>query len=354
MKRSRILILVAALLVLAGAMTLALWRQRRQPKSLRGMTMGTIPFLVTAVPGEGWAGPDDALRSAHEAIEAVNRVMSDYLPDSDLSRLNAAEAGRAVELSEPLVGVLTAARRHTALTDGAFDPTGRPVFKLWKAADKTDRWPTDAEIAEVKALTGWAKLTLDERARTAVKSIDGLQIDLGAVAKGYAVDQGIARLRQAGMAGGLVEVGGEVRVFGPSPAGKSWVLGLQHPFRPTDEAGKPVLCGELTLREGALATSGDYQRVTTIGGKPYSHIIDLRTGQPVRSVPSVTVIAPDCMTADIWATALSVLGRAGMAKVDRIEGVEAMMIVGTAADHEVIYSAHFRDFLAEGKSIQLD
>ena len=354
MKRTRIIVLAVAGLVLVGALTLAVLRQRSRPQSRRGFTMGTIPFTITAVPGGGWSSPDGPLRSAHQAIEAVNAAMSDYRPDSDLSRLNAAEKGRTVQLAEPLMRVLLVARRHTDLTGNTFDPTGRPLFRLWKDAGKTDRRPSDAEIAAAKALTGWEKLTLDEKALTAVKSIDGLQIDLGAIAKGYAVDQAIERLAQAGMAGGMVEVGGEVRVFGPSPSGGKWVLGIQHPFRPTNEAGEPVLCGKVTLGEGALATSGDYQRSTEIQGETFSHIIDLRTGQPVAAVPSVTVIAPDCMTADIWATALSVLGPAGMERIDGIDGIEAMMIVGTAAEHEVFYSAHFRDSLADGTPIQLD
>ncbi|NQU74784.1 MAG: FAD:protein FMN transferase [Planctomycetes bacterium] len=365
MKRFRTIPVALLVLAVLAALVLTMYRDRQarrattQPfgsaTSISGLTMGTIPFRLTAVGGE--VGPDwaaKALRHAHEALERVNTVMSAYLPESNLSRLNSTRAGEEVELNKTLMTVLLEARRYTYLTDGAFDPTCGRLFALWKSAMESGNLPADEQVVAALAQTGWDKIELKEQTGTAVKSIDGLRIDLGAIAKGYAVDLAVESLRSAGLAGGLVEVGGEVRVFGPAPNGGAWLVGIQHPFRDTDRAGRPAFCGKLALSEVAVASSGNYQRFRVIAGKRYSHIDDPRTGRPAEKAPSVTVIAADCTTADIWATALSVLGPGGLEKIDQADGIEAMMIIGDASNYEVKATSGFGKYLHNGQAISLE
>ena len=364
MNRTRDLKIAFSLLVVLAALLVAVYRTRgirptptgdaEGARTLVGLTMGRIPFKFTAVSGtlDGVA-VDQALQRAHQAMELVNTLMSTYRSDSDLSRLNAAEAGRPVRVHEELMSVLLEARRHTSLTDGAFDPTARGLFQLWKSAHNTRELPGDDRVASAKALRGWDKLTLDAGEMTAVKSMADMQIDLGAIAKGHAVDLALSRLRESGMAGALAEVGGEVRVFGTAPDGGAWRLGIRHPWQ-TDEQGRIVACGALALEDGAVATSGNYERFSVIDGKRYSHIIDPRTGRPVEGVASVTVIAKDCMTADIWATALSVLGKQGLQIVEDTADLEAMMIVGPAGGPEVLVSSGFAQYLHDGQPISLE
>ena len=361
-------IVVAALL--AALVVLGLWvsgvdisavgrsgqGHRLHRETLGGLTMGRIPFKIVGV----WpmrrrvrierdeAGVSLALREAREALDRVNEVMSTYRGDSGLSRLNAAAAGEPVEVDADLLEVLTAARRLTSLTGGAFDPTGRPMFELWKSAGKNDRIPTDVEIAEARELSGWDKLAVNQADRTAVKSVTGLAVDLGGIAKGYAVDRAIDRLKRLGLRGGLVEVGGEVRVFGLSPDAAEWLIGIQHPFHLTDEQGRPKLWARLAMSEGAAATSGNYRRFSTIRGERYSHIIDPRTGRPAGLVASVTVIAKDCMTADAWATALSVLGPEALARIEAVDGAEAMMILGEPGRHQQRSTSGFSRYVRNG------
>jgi len=312
-----------------------------------GSTMGRIPWEVQICPGQiDRDRAEQAAGDCFEALERVNRVMSAYLPDSGVARLNNAAAGQAVALDRELFDLLEVARRHTQLTDGAFDPTARRLFRHWKASGKTDRLPTDAELADLRGQAGWDRLHLNRAGHTATKAVGALEVDLGAIAKGYAVDQIVSAMQAAGVAGGLVEVGGEVRVFGASPRGRHWILGIRHPFEAA--LGHGSMCGKLKVADRAVATSGNYFRYTKIQGKRYSHIVDPRTGRPVDAVPSVTVIADDCTTADIWATALSVLGPEGLAKIEAIEWREAMMITGNRSAAQAVSTSGFDAYLHGG------
>ncbi len=349
--------LALGLVVVVTGVVALVQRARRQPPprwqltwnspaelEMTGTTMGPIPFKILIVPGDATdAEAERAARDGYAALERINRHMSAYRPDSDVGRLNRAGAGEAVELDEELFDLLAVSRAYTQRTDGAFDPTARRVFQLWTAAGRADTLPTDEQIAEALATAGWQRLALEEATRTATKAVDGLEVDLGAIAKGYAVDRVIDILRDAGMAAGLVEVGGEVRVFGPGPRQGAWRLGITHPFATTPLQTRTA--GTLAVTDKAVATSGNYQRFSVIDGRHYSHIIDPRTGRPVDTAPSVTVIADDCTTADVWATALSVLGPEGLATLETLGGVEAMMVVGDKDDARVLQTPGFAAYL---------
>lgn len=336
-------IIPIGLLVAVAAMLLML---RPLKVEISRTVMGTSCSLKAVSTWHNRQATMDALEQSFGMLQEVDRIMSDYKPDSDLSRLNAARAGEPVSINPKLSDVLRASMKYTSMSGGAFDPSGRPLFQLWKSAGKKGQLPTEQEIADARSHVGWDKLTLQDGLAT--KSDPGLQIDLGAIAKGYGVDLAVERLRQAGMAGGLVEAGGDLRVFGQSPDGKAWRIGVQHPFR------RGALCGTLVLKDLAVATSGNYERFTEIGGKRYSHILDPRTGRPVDFAPSVTVVARDCMTADAWATTLSVLGPSAMQAAEQAEGVEVMMVIGTPEQHTIQYTQGFRPLLLDGQSIKLD
>lgn len=361
MDRRRAMELILPAVLVAALVALALYRANTagrprpseptavapelgEPARADGRIMGTF-YQFIAVPAAGREADAQAANAAAlAALERIDRLMSTYKPDSDLSRLNAAGAGEAVAIDPELARLLALSREITAASDGAFDPTASPLFQLWRRVAREDRLPTPEELAAAEALTGWDKLTLG--ADRATKSVAGLQIDLSAIAKGYAVDQALEALRAAGLAGGLVDVGGEVRVFGVSPAGGEWRVAIEHPFRP--HQGR---IGVLAIRDVAVATSGNYEQNVTIGGRRYSHIVDPRTGQPADATPSVTVIAGNCTVADAWATALSVLGPEGLPRVRAIPGLEAMLVTGTPDDHAVHATEGFGAYLAEAVSV---
>ena len=334
---------VTATLLILGLLIYTGWREH-QGEGLMTLVgrphgiMGTrTEITVTGYPGED-AVLNRALGQASQALRNVERAMSSYLKASEISKFNAANVDAAVKLSEDTAAVLHAARALAVETNGAFDVTCRPIIELWKTAARADRPPTEAEIAEAKALCGWDKISLgvDEISKTDPSG----GVDLGGIAKGYGIDKAVEAIKAAGASGGLVNVGGDVRCFGHPRGGGPWDIGLRDPF-----SLSPRQMGRVRLRKGAVCTSGNYERFSTIAGKRYSHIVDPRTGRPVDVAPSVTVVAPTAIVADAWATALSVLGPDGLELLGSRKDIEAMLVVGTPHDHRIVMTPGFRALL---------
>jgi thiamine biosynthesis lipoprotein len=172
-----------------------------------------------------------------------------------------------------------------------------------------------------------------------------MRVDLGGIAKGHAVDRAIAALKDVGVKNALVDAGGDGYALGTRLDGTPWRVGVQDPDRPGDRRQLKAI---LTLSNVAYATSGDYQQYVEIGGERYAHIIDPRTGQPARLAASVTVIAPDCTTADALATAVSVLGPdAGIKLVEGLPGVECLVITRDADGLKRSASSGFGAFVTK-------
>ena len=261
-----------------------------------------------------------AVDAAYARLDEVNRLMSDYVDDSEVGQINRLAPGASMVVSPETFAVLERSRDIAQASGGALDITCRPLVSMWKAAGKRNALPTDEQRAEAMKLVGWQKVELDPTTRSVKLAIPGVQIDLGAIAKGYALDLAAKAMRDHDITGGLIDVGGDVRVFGQRGDGKGWHIGIRHPF----EDG---LYGTLVLTSGAVATSGLQQRFQIIDGKRYSHIVDPRTGQTATEAPSVTVIAPDGATADAWATVFSVLTvEEGTSKAASLDGIEVLWI----------------------------
>jgi thiamine biosynthesis lipoprotein len=297
--------------------------------------MGTVAHLTVyaadRAEGARW------LEAGQAALHDVDDLMSTYKPDSELSRLNAAEHGVWHHVSSELMDVLKLSKRLSRESGGCFDVTVRPLIQLWRKAAKDQRLPTDAEIAAARAAVGWDAVELDEADSSVNLNKPGMSLDLGAVAKGYAVDRAVAAMKKAGATGGLVEAGGDLYAFGTKPGGAKWIAGIRNPRIPAasepSETG-PLLMTRLAIADLAVVTSGHYERYTTIEGKRYSHIFDPRTGRPVdQRLASVTVTAPNAALADGLATAVAVMGpEQGMAMIERLEGVEALLYVNEGDD----------------------
>lgn len=304
--------------------------------------MGTFA-RVTAVAGDR-ARAQAAVEAGYARLEDVNRLMSDYAADSEVGRLNELPAGGSLVLSVETFFCLQKAVEIARVSGGAFDVTCRPLVALWKQAARRDRLPTEDELTAVRAHIGWHKLKLEPDTCTVTLLADGIQIDLGGIAKGYALDLAAEAMRRAGAVGGLVDVGGDIVAFGKRDDGQEWRIGIRHPF-------EKALFGKLQVEDAAVATSGLQQRFFEIQGKRYSHILDPRTGHPVEQAPSVTVIAPDGVTADAWATVFSVLSPAEGKKLIQEKlagiGVEVLWISGTAAQPAVEQTPGFDQYLME-------
>jgi len=301
--------------------------------------MGTFAE-VTAI-AAGGAAAEAAVEAAYARLDDVNRLMSDYREDSDIGRLNRLPVGEDLTVSPETFHVLEQAARFGELTGGAFDVTYRPLKGVWKQAAKQKELPDEATLAEALAKVGWRKLKLAAGNRAVSRAVEGLEVDLGGIAKGYALDLAAEALRKAGATAGLVNVGGDIVGFGRQKDGTPWRVGVRHPFR------QALFC-KLKIEDRAVATSGVQQRFFEIDGRRYSHIIDPRTGRPAEQAPSVTVIAPDGLTADAWATACSVLAvEEGQRLIEAAPGVEVLWIWGTPEEPRTTRTSGFDRFLLQ-------
>ena len=264
-----------------------------------------------------------AIEEAFDRIDAVVQLLNRHQADSEVSQLVTSK--QPLRVSPETWHLLTVAKSMSERTGGAFDVTVGPLCLLWKECAKAQRLPSQEALDQAREKVGAEGIVLDAAAQTAALGKPGMTVDLGALAKGYVVDQAIAALEANGIKSALVNAGGDMRMIGPRPGANGWHIGVQDPRDP-DNAMALLLT--LEVQACAVATSGNYQRFFEIEGKRYSHIVDPRTGEPCSRVPSVTIVCKtDAMTADMWATAASVLAPTDALKlIDADPALEALLI----------------------------
>lgn len=286
-----------------------------QEFSLEGQTMGTY-YRIKYVLSDALAQqtPSDTVQAAVEfELKRVNSLMSTYDENSELSQINQSESTEDIPVSPDTGAVLRLAWKIAQQTDGAYDPTVGALVNLWRFGPEArpERVPTDQEIAEAKRSVGYQKIKLfvskdqtEDKSLAIKKEQADVYIDLSSVAKGFGVDCVAEMLLERGINRFLIDIGGELRAAGRNKTGEPWQIGIQ---RPQLKAGP--LMRIVSLENRAIATSGNYLNFYEENGVRYSHLIDPKTGKPIRHrTASVTVIAPTCAEADAWATALIVLG----------------------------------------------
>ena len=284
------------------------------------MVMGTF-VKITAVAADE-ATINKSFTAAFDKLVAVDEMMSDYKPESELSKVNRDAFKNPVKISDELFEVLRASVEYSKKTEGAFDITIGPVVELWRRTEKEGAKPTEQELASAKARTGYEKLILDQQNKTVRFAVEGMILDLGAIAKGYAIDLAVEAMKETGVAGGLIDVGGDIRCFGVSPKFNNvWRIGMEDP------SGAKDMLQVIQLTDTAIATSGDYRRFVMIDDKKFSHIINPQTTKSAAELTSVTVIAKTAMQADALATSVSVMGQQkGLELIESIPDVEAIVI----------------------------
>lgn len=236
-------------------------------------------------------------------VDSLNRVFSDYLADSELSRLSqSAGSGLWIPLSENLYTVLRMSRQASLKSKGAYDITIGSLSQAWRNARRAKSFPAADSIRLALKKTGYRKLLINTKAKKALLTQPGLRLDLGGIAKGYVAQEVIRFLQTAGVESALADAGGDIACSNPPPGKKGWTVGINVP-----ENAVEILPETITLSNGAVATSGDLYQFIEHNGKRYSHIIDPRTGYGAPFQRNVTVVATDGATADWLATACSIL-----------------------------------------------
>lgn len=261
-----------------------------------------VPFhLKFYAPSE--AAAERIARQAYARVEQLNTIFSDYDPTSELSRLCRAPVGKPVKLSPELFAILAASHKLSRQTAGAFDITAGPAVRQWRVARRQRKLPEANVLTAAGARIGFEKLKLNAEARTATLAVENMQLDLGGIAKGWAVDEVIRILEQNAIRRAFVAASGDIRTTGPPLGREGWRIEIRN----VDEFGN-LYPRTLHLKHQSLSTSGDTAQFVEIASRRYSHIVDPRTGIGLTHRLQVTVVAPTSTQADSQATALSVLG----------------------------------------------
>jgi thiamine biosynthesis lipoprotein len=344
----RVAIKIAVTAILLAGVHFFVAEKIRQPIEIDGgyrEVMGTLARIV-AVAKHEWQGKR-CIEAGFEQLKRIDAMMSDYKNDSELSRVNREAFTSPVKVGPELFEILQKSVEFSRLSNGAFDITVGPLVDLWHKAGKTNSVPDENTLAAVKARVGFEKLILDVNERTVQFAVKGMRLDLGGIAKGYAVDKAVEAMQREGAIGGMVCASGDIRCFGKPADKDTWLVGLQNPMAaqsgadPTNSNGtigaEQVLM-VLKLNDMAVATSGDYRRFVTIDGKRYSHIIDTNTATGASKLSSDTILAATAVDADALSTAVNVMGaEKGLALVESLAGIEAILITA-GPEYKVVKS----------------
>jgi thiamine biosynthesis lipoprotein len=279
-------------------------------------------IMGTVVRVELWSddqlGGKAAIAAVMEEMRRIDRTMSTYKEDSDVSLINRNAAQKPVTISPELFELIARSLQMSELTGGAFDITYASAGYLYDFRRRIK--PSEEALAKALPAINYHHIVLDQRRNTIKFSQAGVRIDLGGIAKGHAVDRCIALLQERGIKQAIVSAGGDSRIIGDHH-GRPWIVGIRDPR----QEGKVVAA--LPLSDAAVSTSGDYERYFEANGVRYHHIINPTNGRPVNGVRSVTVVGNDSTTMDALSTSVFVLGvEKGMALVERLSDVETVIV----------------------------
>ena len=335
---------VMVVICLITGLTIPFFLRLKRPFELESgyrLVMGTFARVVVIANDKETA--QKCAKNAFEEIDKVDNLMSAYKENSEISLVNKEGFQSAIQLSESTYKVLQKSVEFSKLTDGAFDVTIGPLVDLFREAKETQIAPSPEQIEEAKSKVGYEKLILNEKSKTVKFSVDGMKLDLGGIAKGYAIDKAIEAMKKSGALGAMVDIGGDIRCFGqPSKGKENWVIGIQNPDLEENTTNSIIL--KLKILEGAITTSGNYQQFVVIDGKRQSHIIDRQTGSGAEGPSSVTIIADNATDADALATAVSVMGvEKCIALIERLPNTEAIVI--PSGESAVIMTSGAKEYI---------
>lgn len=290
-------------------------------------------FITQRIYGEDG---EDTVLAVNRLLQDMEQVFSNYLADSEISRVNAGAGIAAVEVSEETFGVIQRCLELSAASGGVFDITIAPLVKLWGITSENPKVPGADEIGNALSYVGYDQVILDASAHTVSMPRPGISMDLGAVVKGYAAEKCRDIYEEANVTGALVSLGGTVVAVGTHSDGTPFQIGLRDP-----KGGSNDIFGVLSGEERIIATSGGYERYFEQDGRRYEHILDPRTGYPAETdLISVTAVSADGLLADYLSTTLYMLGSEVLEEnLNRTE----FSVIGVKTDGTILISEDLRE-----------
>ena len=271
---------------------------------------------------------DNYIDLAIAKIDSIEKLISSWDPNSQTSAINQAAGVKPVRVDADLFKLIQRSISISKLSDGAFDISYASMDRIWKYDGSMDTMPSSEAITQSVRKIGFENIILNENEQTVLLKEKGMRIGFGAIGKGYAADEAKKLLQSKNVKAGIINASGDMNTWGKQPNGEEWKVAITNPFN------KTYAYGLLPLTQGAVVTSGNYEKFIQINGQQFSHIIDPRTGHPVEGIASVTVFAPQAELADALATAVFVMGiEAGLDRINQIEQVECIIIDSQGAIH---------------------
>ena len=264
----------------------------------------------------------ELFEAAFDEIERVEQSLSNYRSSSELSRINVIAADAQVVTDPEVFALLKRAFDYSRQSDGAFDVTVGKLMKAWGFFRGAGRYPSNEELARAREQTGWQRVRLDPRARSVFFLTRGIELDLGGIGKGYALDCVARVLREAGVTAALISSGSSsIYAIGAPPGKAGW------PVRVSDPLDRTRILSTILLKDQSLSTSGNYEKFFQLSGRTYCHIMDPGTGRPVEGMLQTSVIAPEATDSDALSTAVFVMGAARSVRLlDNIAGTSAIFV----------------------------
>lgn len=254
-------------------------------------------------------------------IKRIEKLISSWNPDSQTSEINRNAGKHPVKVDLELFNLIQRAIGISKLTDGAFDISYASMDRIWKFDGSMKEMPSEEEIKASVSKVGYENIILDPERSTVYLKISGMKIGFGGIGKGYAADEAKSLLMEQGVSAGIINASGDMNTWGKQPNGRDWTVAITNPLN------KNTTFATLPLKEGAVVTSGDYEKYVKFNGKRYAHIMNPRTGYPSTGIISVTVFAPKAELADALATSVFVMGKeVGLDRINQLPKIECIII----------------------------
>jgi len=310
---------VRKLLILSVLLITSVVAQSQQTYKRTMLLMGSR-FDITVLAKDSIEA-DKYIDLAVEEISRIEKVISSWDPKSETSQVNSQAGIKAVKVSTELFNLIDRCIRISKLTDGAFDISYASMDKIWKFDGSMIQMPSTEEIEESVAKVGYEHIELNQEETTVFLNLKGMKIGFGAIGKGYAADMAKSLLINEGAIAGIINASGDMNTWGKQANGEDWKVAITNPLN------KEKSFALLPIKEGAVVTSGNYEKYVRFNGKRYAHIIDPRTGYPASDIISTTVFAPNAELADALSTSIFIMGiEAGLDRINQLPYIECIII----------------------------
>ena len=277
-------------------------------------------FEITVVAKDS-AGAEKFIDTGVNEIKRIEKLISSWDPDSQTSEINRNAGKHPVKVDPELFKLIQVAVGISKLTDGAFDISYASMDRIWKFDGSMKKMPSEEEIKASVSKVGYENIILDPEGSTVYLKIPGMKIGIGGIGKGYAADVAKSLLMKQGVSAGIINASGDMNTWGKQPNGDDWKVAITNPLN------KNHAFALLPIKNGAVVTSGNYEKYVIFDNKRYSHIIDPKTGYPSSGIISVSVFAAKAELADALATSIFVMGtEVGLNRIDQLSNVECIII----------------------------